>query len=65
MRPNGEVAVKASGRVFECHVVMVMEIDEGGLVTRIDEYYNRRWDEGVREGEYAVVKGGSLKEVEV
>jgi hypothetical protein len=38
---------------------MVIEIGEGGLIERIDEYYNRRWDEGVAEGEYAVLKGAS------
>jgi hypothetical protein len=41
---------------------MVMEIDEQGLITRIDEYYNRRWDDGVRETEYVVLTGPSLKD---
>ena len=41
---------------------MVMEIDEQGKVKRIDEYYNKRWDDGVREAEYNVLKGASLKE---
>lgn len=62
VRPDGQVAVKASGKHFRCHVCMVMEIDEQGKVKRIDEYYNKRWDDGVREEEYAVLKGASFKE---
>jgi hypothetical protein len=40
---------------------MVIEIDEAGKISRIDEYYNKRWDDGVLESDYAVVKGASLK----
>ena len=56
MRPDGEVAVKASGKEFVCHVCMLIEIGEDGLIERIDEYYSRRWDEGVEEGRYAVLR---------
>ncbi len=40
---------------------MVMEIDAEGKIRRIDEYYNKRWDDGSREEEYAVMSGPSLK----
>lgn len=62
VRPNGEIAVKASGKDFKCHVCMVMEIDEEGKISRIDEYYTKRWDDGIGEEEYVVMKGESLKE---
>lgn len=61
VRPDGQVAVKASGKDFVCHVCMVVEIGEDGKINRIDEYYNRRWDDGVAEREYAVMKGPSAK----
>lgn len=61
VRPDGEVAVKASGKEFVCHVCMVMEIGEDGKIGRIDEYYNRRWDDAIAEAEYAVMKGASRK----
>lgn len=53
--------MKASGKDFKCHVCMVMEIDQAGKICRIDEYYNKRWDDGVHESDYAVMKGASLK----
>ncbi len=40
---------------------MVIKVDEDGLITRIDEYYNKAWDEGVQENGYTVMKGLSLK----
>lgn len=40
---------------------MVIKINGDGLVTRIDEYYNKAWDEGVQEDEYTVIRGSSLK----
>ena len=61
VRPDGKVAVEASGKDFVCHVCMVMKIDAEGLVEKIDEYYNKRWDDGVGEEGYAVMKGASLK----
>jgi len=61
VRADGQVAVKASGKEFVCHVCFVMAIDEEGKITRIDEYYNRRWDEGVAEEEYMVMRGASNK----
>lgn len=60
VRPDGKVAVKASGKDFRNHVCMILKIREG-VITRIDEYYNKAWDEGVEEGEYVVMRGGSLK----
>lgn len=61
VRPDGQVAVKASGNDFVCHVCMVMQIDAAGKIERIDEYYNKRWDEGVGEDRYVVIKGASLR----
>ena len=61
MRPSGEVAVKATGKDYVCHVGMILEIDKDGLVTKIDEYYNRQWDDGVAQKDYVVIKGASLK----
>ena len=40
---------------------MVMKIDEDGLIERIDEYYNRRWDEGIPEADYFRMRGSGLK----
>ena len=40
---------------------MVMSIGEDGKIKRIDEYYHKFWDEGVRETEYTRMEGGSLK----
>ena len=61
VRPDGEVAVKASGKEYKCLVCMVMRISDEGMIERIDEYYNRRWDDGVAEEEYKIIKDGSLK----
>lgn len=61
VRPDGEIAVKGTGKDFRAHVCMVLKIDNSGLITRIDEYYNRAWGEGVQESEYKVVRGASLK----
>jgi len=61
VRPSGEVAVKASGKDYVCHVCMIAEIDEQGRITKMDEYYNRRWDDGIQQEKYAVLKGASLK----
>ena len=61
VRPNGEIAVKGTGKDFKNHVCMVIKINGDGLVTRIDEYYNKAWDEGVQEDEYTVIRGSSLK----
>ncbi|GAM91155.1 hypothetical protein ANO11243_092020 [Dothideomycetidae sp. 11243] len=54
---DGVVRIKASGKEFECPVCMVMEIDDEGRITKIDEYYNKRWDEGVNPSGYTVMKG--------
>jgi hypothetical protein len=61
VRPDGEVAVKASGRDYKNHLCLVMKIDDDGKIKRIDEYYNKAWDQGVKEEEYTIMKGGSLK----
>ncbi|KAK5049098.1 hypothetical protein LTR84_005521 [Exophiala bonariae] len=61
VRPNGDVAVKATGKDFECHVLMVLQIDGGGIITRIDEFYNKHWEDGIREQDYLVMKGASMK----
>ncbi|KIW11628.1 hypothetical protein PV08_10930 [Exophiala spinifera] len=61
VRPSGEVVVKATGKDYVCHVCMVMEIDQDGLVTKVDEYYNRRWDDGVAQKDYVVMRGASIQ----
>lgn len=61
VRPDGTVAVKASGKDFQCHVCMILKISQDGLIERIDEYYNRRWDDGVPENEYVPMRGSSMK----
>lgn len=61
VRPDGAVAVKASGQDFKCHVCMIVKISEDGKIQRIDEYYHRYWDEGVQEDEYVRMEGASLK----
>lgn len=53
--------MKASGNDFVCHVCMVMKIDDSGRIEKIDEYYNKRWDDGVAEEKYVTMKGASLK----
>jgi hypothetical protein len=40
---------------------MLIQIDERGRITRIDEYYNKQWDDGIREEQYVVLKSASLK----
>ena len=62
VRPDGQIAVKASEKDFKCHVCMIFDIDQSGKIRRIDEYYNKRWDDGIHETEYAVLKGASLRE---
>lgn len=41
---------------------MVMVIDAQGKIKRIDEYYNKRWDDGIRERDYTVVIGPSVQQ---
>jgi hypothetical protein len=41
---------------------MVIEIDQHGQITRIDEYYNKKWDEGIGDEQYTVVSGASIAE---
>ena len=40
---------------------MVMKISQDGLIERIDEYYNKRWDDGIPETDYVSMRGSSLK----
>lgn len=59
--------MKANGRDFVAHVLLLMEVDcDGesgrGLITKIDEYYNKAWWDGVGEDQYLVIKGASMKE---
>lgn len=61
VRPDGQVAVEASGQDFECHVCMVLKIDGHGVIEEIDEYYTKRWDAGIREDGYTVMKGASIQ----
>lgn len=55
VRPNGDIAVKASGKDFVCHMCMVVAVDIDGKITRIDEYYNKKWDDGIRENNYIIM----------
>jgi hypothetical protein len=61
VRPSGEVAVKASGKDYVCHVCLVAETNEQGRITKMDEYYNRRWDVGIPQETYTFLDGVSLK----
>lgn len=40
---------------------MPMQINQEGLITRIDEYYNKSWDDGVAADDYLIMKGPSMK----
>lgn len=61
VRPDGEVAVKATGKNYVCHVCMLFKVNDNNEITRIDEYYNKQWDDGIAESNYHVMKGSSLK----
>lgn len=56
VRPDGQVAVKATGKEFETHVCMVMTVEDDGRIRTIHEYYNRAWDDGKHESKYAVMR---------
>ena len=62
IRPDGQIAVKASGKEFVTHVCLILEIDAEGKVRRIDEYVRKDWDEGLGEEEYVVMRGASVKD---
>ena len=62
IRPDGQIAVKATGKDFVCHVCMLFKINGDNEITRIDEYYNKQWDDGIDENQYHVMKGQSLQE---
>lgn len=64
VRPDGNVAVKANGEDFVCHVCFVMDIDPENGITKIDEYYSKAWWDGISEREYLVM-GVSSNEPEV
>lgn len=56
------MAVKGTGKEFEAHVCMVLRIDGAtGKIERIDEYYNKLWDEGKNEASYVKMTGASIK----
>lgn len=38
-----------------------MAVDDTGRIKRLDEYYIKRWDDGIPEQEYVVMKGDSMK----
>jgi hypothetical protein len=41
---------------------MILKINlETEKIERIDEYYNKRWDDGIREEEYTIMKAASMK----
>ena len=57
VRPNGDVVVKASGKRFENHICFVLNINEEGFITKIQEYYNKAWDNGVHMDKYTRMSG--------
>ncbi|KAK3707450.1 hypothetical protein LTR37_012092 [Vermiconidia calcicola] len=61
VRPDGEVAVKATGKAFECHICMLIRVNEAGKIYRLDEYYNKQWDNGIAEEKYLIMKGQSIQ----
>ncbi|KAK3100951.1 hypothetical protein LTR53_018703, partial [Teratosphaeriaceae sp. CCFEE 6253] len=62
VRPDGEVAVKATGQAFECHVCMLIRVNEDKKIYRLDEYYNKQWDNGIAEEKYLLMKGKSIRD---
>ncbi|KAK0304136.1 hypothetical protein LTR48_003410 [Friedmanniomyces endolithicus] len=62
VRPDGEVAVKATGQAFECHVCMLIRVNDDKKICRLDEYYNRKWDDGIAEEKYLLMKGKSIRD---
>lgn len=62
VRPNGDVAVRASASNFVCHVLMLLKVDdESGQILSIDEYYNKHWEDGIAEERYIEMVGASIK----
>ena len=61
IRPDGQVAVKASGKDFVCHCCALIDIDTDGKITKIDEYYTKRWDDGTPQSEYKEIRGSSMR----
>ena len=61
VRPGGEVAVTATGKDFVTHTCVLLEINQDGKITRLDEFYNKRWDDGRSERDYNVITGASMK----
>lgn len=55
VRADGTLALKASGRDFDCHVCMVIDIDDSLRITTIHEYYNKNWDQGISQDKYKVM----------
>lgn len=61
VRPSGDVAIKATGKDFVTHTCVLLEINEQGKIARLDEFYNKHWDDGKPEQEYAVISGASMR----
>lgn len=54
--------MKGSGREFNTHIALFIQVSTAGKITRIDEYDHRYWDEGKPEEEYAKVGSVSSKD---
>lgn len=61
VRPDEEVVVEAHGKDFKNHVCFVVDIDKDGLIRKIDEYYNRIWEDGIPADMYKRIDGPSMK----
>ena len=61
VRPDGQIVAKAKGQEFTMHVCTVVEVNEEGKTTRVDDYYNKVWEDGIPQAEYVVMKGASIK----
>jgi hypothetical protein len=60
VQPDGQLSMKATSKTFATTVGMVLKIDEYGKILRIDEY-DRKWEDGIPENQYVVMKGGKKK----
>lgn len=62
IRPDGQVAVKATGKDFVCHVMFLLDINDQGKIMKIGEFYNKQWDDNRSEADYSIIRGASLRQ---
>ena len=48
VRLDGQIVVKAKGQKLTTHVCMVVEVNEEGKITRVDECYDKVRENGIR-----------------